>query len=68
MSFFETSAKSGVGIKEAFESISREIIKDLDARGGQTKGNPRENAAQARSNAAGDSRPARFNPEGNNER
>ena len=33
MQFFETSAKSGVGIKDAFESISREIIKDLDAKG-----------------------------------
>ena len=30
MSFFETSAKSGEGIKEAFESIAREIIKSLD--------------------------------------
>ena len=30
MQFFETSAKSGVGITEAFESISREIIKGLE--------------------------------------
>lgn len=29
MSFFETSAKQGTGIKEAFESISRKIIKNL---------------------------------------
>jgi len=30
MQFFETSAKSGVGITEAFESISREIIKGME--------------------------------------
>jgi Ras-related protein Rab-10 len=29
MSFFETSAKQGTGIKEAFEFISRKIIKNL---------------------------------------
>ena len=30
MLFYETSAKTGEGIKEAFEAIAREIIKDLD--------------------------------------
>ena len=64
MQFFETSARSGVGIKDAFESISREIIKDLDARGIQAKPN-REAVALARNNNAGDSRPPRFDAEGN---
>ena len=32
MSFMETSARTGEGIKEAFESIAREIIKDIDAK------------------------------------
>jgi GTPase SAR1 family protein len=31
MLFYETSAKSGNNIKEAFESISREIIKHIDS-------------------------------------
>ena len=31
MQFFETSAKSGIGITEAFESISREIIKGMES-------------------------------------
>lgn len=32
MFFYETSAKTGENIKEAFESISREIIKSLDSK------------------------------------
>ncbi len=28
----ETSARTGEGIKDAFESISREIIKDIEAK------------------------------------
>ena len=32
MKFYETSARTGDGIKDAFENISREIIKDLDAK------------------------------------
>ena len=30
MKFYETSARTGDGIKDAFENISREIIKGLD--------------------------------------
>ena len=32
MKFYETSARTGDGIKDAFENISRQIIKDLDAK------------------------------------
>ena len=31
MQFFETSAKSGVGIQEAFESIAKAIIEKLES-------------------------------------
>jgi GTPase SAR1 family protein len=30
MLFYETSAKTGEGIKEAFDAIARDIIKDID--------------------------------------
>ena len=30
MKFFETSAKTGEGIKEAFETIARDIIANID--------------------------------------
>ena len=33
MQFYESSAKSGEGIKEAFEIIAREIIVSLDEKG-----------------------------------
>ena len=39
MAFYESSAKSGEGIKEAFESIARDIIKSLDLKG-ITRGGP----------------------------
>ncbi len=32
MMFKETSAHTGEGIKDAFESIAREIIKDIEAK------------------------------------
>lgn len=47
MMFYETSAKSGEGIKEAFEAISREIIKQMDSKpkqeNGQRNGNRQNN-------------------------
>jgi len=63
MQFFETSARSGEGIKDAFESIAREIIKDLDRRGVTTTKPTRDAVAQARNKNAGDSRPSRFDPD-----
>jgi GTPase SAR1 family protein len=30
MAFYETSAKTGEGIKDAFETIARDIIKGLE--------------------------------------
>ena len=32
MLFYETSAKAGTGIKEAFEAIARDIINQLDSK------------------------------------
>ena len=45
MQFFESSAKSGEGIKEAFESIARDIIKSMDTKG-VTRGGPKKEREQ----------------------
>ena len=37
--FYETSAKTGEGIKEAFETISREIIRNIDKDNAKKKDN-----------------------------
>ena len=45
MKFFETSAKTGLGIKDAFETIAAQIIENIEEQKTQRKAN-NQNGAQ----------------------
>lgn len=44
MKFFETSAKTGLGIKDAFETIAAQIIENIEEQKTQRKANNQNGA------------------------